>query len=99
MARGRGTLCPVPSPLHPRSSAGSHGNRLRAEEMRHWQIAAAQGCPCGPECSGIHRGIPSPVLPAGIPHPAAVGTIPAGSRESPALVVPAGERDSSAPTA
>lgn len=38
--------------------------------MKDWQIAAAQGCPCGPECSGIHPGIPSPILPVGIPHPA-----------------------------
>lgn len=62
------------APLHPWSSTGSHGNRLRAAEMRDWQIAAAQGC--GLECSGIHPGIPSPILPVGVPHPAPATVIP-----------------------
>lgn len=46
--------------------------------MRDWQIAAAQGYPCGPECSGIHPGIPSPILPVGIPHPGPATAVPGG---------------------
>lgn len=38
--------------------------------MRDRQVAAAQGCPRGPECSEIQTGTPSPIPPTGIPHPA-----------------------------
>lgn len=38
--------------------------------MRDRRVAAAQGCPHDPECSQIQSGVPSPILPAGIPHPA-----------------------------
>lgn len=60
----------VHASLHSQSSASSHGNGLRAEEMRDRQVVAAQGCPHGPECSGVQTGIPSPILPEGTPHPA-----------------------------